>query len=194
MRDVFDHIIEPEKGVAYGVFDGWGHSRTLYFIKLPLWEKLYGQRSKYYKLAKDLSSRTCCTVICAENHGDELSGKYDLDVISQYAESATGEIRSLRVFGIGEGARLCLSWLCREKEVEKMLLVNMPISYELGETVELLNTVDKRKVKFVYGDGDPSYRFTPLLRRMYADVYIIEGADHSFTGMRFAFRDLQKLI
>ena len=75
-----------------------------------------------------------------------------------------------------------------------MLLVNMPISHELGETMELLAAVDKKNIKFIYGDGDPSYRFTPLLRRMYADVRVIPDVDHDFKGRTHRFVSLQELI
>jgi hypothetical protein len=70
----------------------------------------------------------------------------------------------------------------------------MPISHELGETVEILSQVDKKKVKFVYGDEDSSYRYTPLLRRLYADVVTIKNCDHNFTGRTSAFVGLKDFM
>ncbi len=194
MIEKFDHIIEPEHGVEYGVLDGWQSSDTVFFLKLPSGDSLHGKSNKYYRFARELRKRTHCYVICAENHGDEFTEKYDLEVLSQYSENRSGEIRSCRIIGFGDGATVCLSWIYHKKEIEKMLLINMPISYELGETVELLSSVDKKIIKFIYGDGDPSYRFTPLLRRMYADVHVMQDVDHNFTGRTYSFVGLQELI
>ena len=194
MRDRFEHIIEPEAGIKYGVFDGWQNYGPVYFIKIPSGESFQGKNNKYFRLAKELRKRTHCTVICAENYTDEISQKYDLEVIKQYSVGYEGDHLMCRILGIGDGANICLSWLYHKTNLEKMLLVNMPISYELGETVELLGAVDKKKVKFIYGDGDPSYRFTPLLKRMYADVRIIKGVDHDFTGDTYSFVGLQGLV
>lgn len=194
MRDRFEHIIEPEVGIKYGVFDGWQNYGPVYFIKIPSGESLTGKSNKYFRLAKELSKRTHCTVICSENYTDDFSKKYDLEVIEQYSTGYDGTKLACRILGIGDGANICLSWLYHKIDLEKMLVVNMPISYELGETVELLSAVDKKKVKFIYGDGDPSYRFTPLLKRMYADVHIMKGVDHDFTGDTYSFVGLQGLI
>ena len=161
---------------------------------MPSGENFHKQGNKYYKISKELSKRTHCTVICAENHSDELSKKYDIEVISQFLKSFEGRSQPCRIIGIGDGAKICLSWLCHNTDVEKMLLVNMPISYELGETVEMLNAVDKKNIKFVYGEGDPSYRFTPLLRRLYADVSVLPDVDHNFKGRMHRFVSLQALI
>ena len=194
MTDGFDQIIEPEPGIEYGVFKGWQNFGPVFLIKMPSGENFHKQGNKYYKLSKELSKRTHCTVICAETHSDELSKKYDIEVISQFLKSFEGRTQPCRMIGMGDGAKICLSWLCHKTDVEKMLLVNMPISYELGETVELLNAVDKKNIKFVYGEGDPSYRFTPLLRRLYADVSILPDVDHDFKGRTHRFVSLQALI
>ena len=194
MTDRFDQIIEPEPGIEYGVFKGWQNYGPVFFIKMPSGENFHKQGNKYYRMSKELSKRTHCTVICAENHTDEISKKYDIEVIRQYLESFEGKVQPCRVIGIGDGAKICLSWLCHNTDVEKMLLVNVPISYELGETVEILNAVDKKNIKFVYGDGDPSYRFTPLLRRLYADVSVLPDVDHNFKGRMHRFVSLQALI
>ena len=67
------------------------------------------------------------------------------------------------------------------------------IDYSNTETVEILSQVDKKKVKFVYGDEDSSYRYTPLLRRLYADVVTIKNCDHNFTGRTSALFGLRIL-
>ena len=190
----YDWIIEPEAGIEYGILKGYFYTSGVVFIKLPQSANIYGYRSKFHRFAKDLNGRTGYHVICAENHGDEMSKKYDLEVLREIVTKEKFDSMDYRFIGIDEGATYGLSYLCHQIDFKKMMLINMPMSYELDKTVELLNGVDRKTLKFVYGDEDRSYRYTPLLKRLYADVITIKGADHNFTGMSDSFVDLQKLI
>ncbi len=190
----YDLIIEPEAGVEYGILRGSFYTSGVVFIKLPSSANIYGYRSKFHRFAKDLNRRTGYHVICAENHGDDISQKYDIGVLKDFVTEEKFESMTYRFIGIDEGATYGLSILCHQIDFQKMLLINMPMNYELDKTVELLNGVDRRTLRFVYGDEDRSYRFTPLLKRLYADVTTVKGADHNFTGMSSSFIDLQKLI
>ena len=96
--------------------------------------------------------------------------------------------------GIDDGAIYGLSHLCRQEEFKKIVLINMPITHELGNTIELLNGFDCNKIKFIYGDKDASYKYTPLLKRLYIDVFSVKGADHAFTGMIDSFVNLQIFV
>lgn len=190
----YDLIIEPEAGIEYGILKGYFYTSGVVFIKLPQSANVYGYRSKFHRFAKDLNRRTGYHVICAENHGDDTSRKYDLKVLKEFVTKEKFDSMDYRFVGIDEGATYGLSCLCHQIDFKKMMLINMPMSYELDKTVELLNGVDRKTLKFVYGDEDCSYRYTPLLKRFYADVITIKGADHNFTGMSGSFVDLQKLI
>ena len=192
MGSRYNSIIEPEAGIEYGILKGW--CSGVFFMKLPMRANIYGYRSVFCKFAQKLNARTGYHVICAENHGDELSKKYDCEVLKEIAPRGRLDSLDCRFVGIDEGAVFGLSYLCRQINFRKILLINMPISYELDKTVSLLNGVDRRHLKFVYGDADSSYRYTPLLKRLYADVITVKGADHCFTGMSADFLDLQKLI
>lgn len=190
----YDLIIEPEAGVEYGVLRGDFYTSGVVFIKLPANANIYGYRSKFHSFAKDLNRRTGYHVICAENRGDDISQKYDLDVLKNFVTKEKIESMTYRFVGIDEGATYGLSIMCHQLNFQKMLLINMPMNYELDKTVELLNGVDRKKLCFVYGDEDRSYRYTPLLKRLYAEVITVKGADHNFTGMRGPFINLQKMI
>lgn len=190
----YDLIIEPEAGVEYGILKGSVYTTGVAFIKLPRSANIYGYLSKFYQFAKELRKRTEYHVICSENHGDDVSQKYDLDVLKNFVTKEKFDAMSYRFVGIDEGAAYGLSHLCRQINFQKMLLINMPMSYELDKTVELLTGLDRTKLRFVYGDGDRSYRYTPLLKRFYADVITVKGADHNFTGMSDSFVELQKMI
>ena len=194
MSDKYDLIIEPEAGVEYGILKGYRYTSGVVFIKLPQSANIYGYRSKFYRFAKELSRRTHYHVICAENHGDDISQKYDVEVLKEFVTKETFGSLDYRFVGMDEGATYGLSYLCHQLDFKKMMLINMPISHELDKTVGLLSGVDRRILQFVYGDEDRSYRYTPLLKRLYADVITVKGADHSFTGMSSSFINLQKLI
>ncbi len=188
MSGKYDFIIEPESGMEYGILKGYYYNKKVVFIKLPPNSDCYGYKKKYFRFAKELNQRTGYSVVCAENHGDENSEKYDIEILKKYPNM------EYIFVGIDRGAIYGLSRLCHKIDFKKMMLINMPISYELGETIDLLSRVDRKKIKFVYGDKDSSYRYTPLLKRLYADVVTVKGADHSFMGMSYSFVDLQKLI
>lgn len=194
MVSKYDLIIEPEAGVEYGILKGYTYTMGVVFIKLPQSANIYGYRSKFYRFAKELNQRTGYHVICAENHGDDVSQKYDLDVLREFVTEEKFKFMVYCFIGIDEGATYGLSHMCHLVDFTGMLLINMPMNYELDKTVELLNGVDRRKLRFVYGDEDSSYRYTPLLKRLYADVITVKGADHNFTGKSRSFIDLQKLI
>ena len=194
MENKYDLIIEPEAGIEYGVLRGYFYTSKVVFIKLPMDANIYGYRSKFYRFAKELNRRTGYHVICAENHGDDISRKYDLEALKEIVAPKKFDFMDCQFVGIDEGATFGLSYLCHKIDFKKMILINMPINYELDKTVELLDGVDRRRLKFVYGDEDDSYRYTPLLRRLYADVITIKGADHSFTGKSNSFINLQNLI
>ncbi len=195
MPSKYDLIIEPEAGVEYGVLKGWTYASCIVFIKLPQSANIYGYRSKFHGFAKALNRRTGYHVVCAENHGDDISKKYDIEILNEVVSNVVKNTPAeYRFIGIDEGATYGLSHMCRQIGFTKMLLINMPISYELDQTVALLNGVDRRTLRFVYGEEDRSYRYTPLLKRLYADVITVKGADHNFTGMSSSFVDLQKMI
>ena len=191
MREKYDHYVEPAQGIKYGVLNGLYYSNTVIFVKLPSDTGLYGYNNKYYRFARDLRKRTGATIICSPHYGEETSKQFDLEVLNQYAWSSKP---TFRLIGVGDGARYCLSHLYHKKSFDRVLIVNMPISHELGETVELLTKVDKKKVKFIYGDEDPAYRYTPLLRRLYADVVTIKNCDHNFTGRTSTFVGLKDFM
>ncbi len=193
MHSEFDYEITHEKcpGLEYGVINGNCH---VVLIKLPRNETIFGYRNKYAKMAKELRNRLDCSVICANNIGDDVSRKYDVKILKKYVELRGFYKPEFSFIGICEGASFLLSHMSKCIEFKKMLLVNMPISYKLGETVNLLSNIDRNKLKFVYGDKDPSYRYTPLLKRMYAEVITISGADHYFSDKSCSFIDIQKLL
>ena len=190
----YSRIIEPAQGVKYGTFKGYFPSSSVVFIKLPQGEGLYGWEGGFCKFASALNRRTGFHVICSENHGDEISKKYDLAVLQEFIKASPYGCTDVRFVGVGDGATYGLSWLCRQMNFSKKLLINMPMSHEIGNTVELLNGVDRNNMRFVYGDKTPFYRYTPLLKRMYTDVVVIEGVNQTFSGRPKQFVGLEWMV
>ncbi len=189
--DLFDNISEPEDrpGVEYAWIRRLGSQ--VVFMKLPRGATCYGGRNKYGLLARNVSFLQSASVFCAASPATEAFLQYDVQELTRDWNPSWMQYKFI---GIGEGALWGLTHLYHEMPFRKMLLINMPLTHELGKTVELLSGVDRNKLCFVYGDADPSYRYTPLLRRLYAEVITVKGADHSFRGMTGKFADLGRYL
>lgn len=189
--DLFDCIRESEDrpGVEYAWIRRYGP--RVVFMKLPPDATCKGARNPYALLAREVSFRENATVFCAVSPMDEESLQLDMQ---EFTQSLSLSWSQYKFIGVGEGAAWGLTRLYSLLPFQKMLLVNMPLTHELGETVELLSGVDRNKLCFVYGDADPSYRYTPLLRRLYAEVITVKGADHTFSHMAGQFVDLGRYL
>jgi len=189
--DLFDCISEPEDrpGVEYAWVRRFGPQ--VVFMKLPSSATCYGGRNRYGVLAREVSYRESASVFCAVSPATQPSLEHDMQAFTQSSNLTWAQYKFI---GVGEGALWGLTHLYHELPFKKMLLINMPLTHELGKTVELLSGVDRNKLCFVYGDADPSYRYTPLLRRLYAEVITVKGADHTFQGMMGQFADLARYL
>ena len=188
MSSKYDKIIEPEVGLEYGVLRGFNYIDDAVFIKLPKNADIYGYRAKFFAFANAIALRKGCLVICSEHHSDEISAKHDMEILQKYPN------KRWTFVGIDEGATYGLSQLRHKQKFEKMVLINMPMTHELGKTIELLNGIDRNNIKFVYGERDESYKYTPLLKRLYIDVFTVKGADHTFSDMMYSFVMLQRFV
>ena len=63
-----------------------------------------------------------------------------------------------------------------------MVSINAPlmINYH-GKTLPGVKKLGKEKLTMIYGSLDPSYKYVPFVEK-YANVKIIEGADHNLIG------------
>ena len=166
MISQFDYEIIPES--EYRVIRGI--SSTIVFMKLPHGANIYGNDNKFAKLAKSIRLYYGCHVICSSNYGDEISMENDLKVIKEYAASKRICYPTYKFIGFFDGANYGLSYLYHQINFSKMVLVNMEMNNNLIKAIELLDGIDKKKVTFVYSPEDPSYRYTLLLKRLYATV------------------------
>jgi hypothetical protein len=175
MISQFDYeIIHESEEIEYGVIRGI--SPTVVFMKLPRGSNIYGNDNKFAKLAKSIRLYYGCHIICSSNYGDEISMENDLKIIKEYVSDKNIRSPIYKFIGFVEGANYGLSYLYHQIVFSKMVLVNMKMNNDLIKTIELLDGIDKNKVTFVYHPENSSYRYTLLLKRLYATVLDVKDA------------------
>ncbi len=160
----FDTIIENKYGIIKGGKD------TL-IIKTSSKETLSGYQNKYIKVAKNVNFTHNLTVIVINNPDENINTS--LENLKKYIK---GEVYFL---GHASGA---LSIIQEEinKEIKKILLVNLPLMINLHKTKEGLKKY-QNKITLVYGTRDQSVNYLPLLQNCdNIKIVQIEGQDHNF--------------
>ena len=71
-----------------------------------------------------------------------------------------------------------------------MLSINAPlmINYH-GKTLPGIKKLGSDRLTMIYGSLDPSYKYIPFVQK-YAEVQIIEGADHNLIGSKLQLMDI----
>ena len=96
--------------------------------------------------------------------------------------------------GVSSGAIAAIEQSPDIYDLQKLLLINPPITISLPKIKRSLETKKGACFNFVFGSNDPSYRFLPLLDNVKSqssiNIKIVEGADHNFKGLESEFKDL----
>ena len=183
----FDYEILKEDGaISYGVVDG---NENVVFIKSGAGGSHIGYENKYLHIAHILHKRDGSTVICASNPSDELSRKYDIEVLNEIIKDKPSPI--IKFIGISKGATLGLTVLSEQVNIEKLLLINMPLMLNFHKTIK---AIKDKNILFVFGERDPSVSYIHFLKRYTENIMIIEGADHQFKGQTEELIKLCELI
>ena len=99
-----------------------------------------------------------------------IKEEIDLNVIEEYVKNRNIPFPTYKFIGFDEGANYGLSYLNSQLKFSKMVNINLKIDSDIIKTIELLDGIDKNKVAFVYDPENPSYRYSLLLKRLYATV------------------------
>ncbi len=185
----FDKIVSKgtdECIINYGIVFG---NNDIVFIKSGAGGSHIGYENKYLKMAKKIHDKDGATVICASNPSDELSLKYDEEIIAEFIKNLKAS--SVKFIGASRGAYLGLTYLSEKIDFSKLLLINMPLMLNFHKSTKALYG---KNVTFVYGQLDPSASYIPFLKRYCEDIVIISEADHQFRNMTEVFVDLVKFI
>ena len=175
----FDKIVksnlEDITVIEYGIIEG---NNTIVFIKSGQNGSIYGYNNKYIKMAKRLNKKYKCTVICSSNPFD---GNNPLDNAFTVIEKYTSKFEDYKVYylGFSNGALIGAYF-----GIKRMLLVNMPLIYDINLIKNNLNNFNNEKVTILYGSLDYSINLLENIKNIKSnrlDIKVILNEDHYFS-------------
>ena len=183
-------IKEDRLKIEYGLIHG--NSRIV-IIKAGAGGNYIGAEEKYLKMARLLHDTCGCTVLCLSNYANDSFERGDAAVIRELIADMGGEVE-LYYVGNSNGSTQGLLSATKYFGFRRMVLVNMPLMLNFHKIKEALSRADT-KIRFVYGEKDPSISYVPFLRNASAkegslaraEIVTVDGADHNFAGMTDVF-------
>ena len=190
----FDKIINKtldEAKVEYGFIFG---NNKIVFIKAGAGGGIPGYQDKYLRMAHRIHERLGATVICSSNY--ERCLELDRRAIEWCARHLKLKDVELYFVGVSDGADQCIT-LSRNAPTKKLLCINPSFvpGHDPSNRLILQSAVEK---VFVYGTEDEEGR--ELIPKLKArgirkfQIELIDGADHSFTGMLDEFVSLIDIL
>ena len=180
----FDKIVksnlEDITVIEYGIIEG---NNTIVFIKSGQNGSIYGYNNKYIKMAKRLNKKYKCTVICSSNPFD---GNNPLDNAFTVIEKCTSKFEDYKVYylGFSNGALIGAYFGINYPKIKRMLLVNMPLIYDINLIKNNLDNFNNEKVTIVYGSLDYSINLLENIKDIKSnrvDIKVILNEDHYFS-------------
>lgn len=180
----FDKIVKSNLEditiIEYGIIEG---NNTIVFIKSGQNGSIYGYNNKYIKMAKRLNKKYECTVICSSNPFD---GNNPLDNAFTVIEKYTSKFEDYKVYylGFSNGALIGAYFGINYPKIKRMLLVNMPLIYDINLIKNNLNNFNNEKVTIVYGSLDYSINLLENIKNVKSnrlDIKVILNEDHYFS-------------
>ena len=180
----FDKIVksnlEDITVIEYGIIEG---NNTIVFIKSGQNGSIYGYNNKYIKMAKRLNKKYKCTVVCSSNPFD---GNNPLDNAFTVIEKYTSKFEDYKVYylGFSNGALIGAYFGINYPKIKRMLLVNMPLIYDINLIKNNLNNFNNEKVTIVYGSLDYSINLLENINDIKSnrlDIKVILNEDHYFS-------------
>ena len=173
----FDKIVKSNLEdiaiIEYGIIEG---NNTIVFIKSGQNGSIYGYNNKYIKMAKRLNKKYKCTVICSSNPFD---GNNPLDNAFTVIEKYASKFEDYKVYylGFSNGALIGAYFGI-------MLLVNMPLIYDINLIKNNLNNFNNEKITIVYGSLDYSINSLENIKDIKSnrmDIKVVPNEDHYFS-------------
>ncbi len=175
-----------QKSIRYSFIQGNG---KIVMIETGRGGSIYGYQNKYLKIAHEIKRRFGYSVIVFSNPIDSVCSLPD-DL--QTAFDLIGSRQEVLYVGISNGALVGIQQGWNIDCLKKMLLINGPLMMNWHKTKHGILHFAGETLCFVYGGKDPSYQYTPFLKRIAVpnlELKIIENADHHFAGMEVAFME-----
>lgn len=180
----FDLILNNQIAIVKG-------STTMLFIKGGSGSIYYGYNNKYLDIARTINQKYGLTVAVSSN---KLFSKIDLKAELQSVFTALNTHYQVLFAGVSSGAVVAIEQSPDIYDLQKLLLINPPITISLPKIKRSLEAKKDATFNFVFGSNDPTYIFLPLLDNVKSqssiNLKMVEGADHNFKGMEKEFKDL----
>ena len=190
----FDKIIHKtldEESVDYGFLFG---NNKIVFIKAGAGGEIPGYQDKYLRMAHRVHERLGATVICVSNRTNSL--EMDRRALSWCINMHRQKNVELYFVGVSDGAYQCI-FLAQNGITKKLLAIN-PSFVPGRDPLDSLTLRSEVKKIFVYGTEDEEGRETlPIFNEQKIpnfEIKLVDGADHSFTGMVDKFISLVDLL
>lgn len=180
--------------IDYGVIKG---NNKLVFIKLGLGGSCLECEDKYIIIGRRLHDVYGCSVIVASNPEDVRNQFLsDREAIEQYASENLLDLPELYFFGNSNGGIKGLELTADGVEFKKMVLINMPLMINFHKTKAYISKIPQTEIVAVYGEKDPSFRYTPFLDGVFNNVKVltVPNADHNFKDMSDDFVALSDFL
>ena len=166
-------------------------STTMLFIKGGSGSTYYGCNNKYLDIARTINQKYGLTVAVSSN---KLFSVIDLKEELQSVFNALNTHHQVLFAGVSSGAVAAIEQSPDIYDLQKILLINPPITISLPKIKRSLEAKKGACFNFVFGSNDPTYRFLPLLDNVKSqstiNLKMVEGADHNFKGMEKEFKGL----
>ena len=177
--------------IEYGCIVG---SNKIVYIKVGMGGSYVGYEEKYLKIARRLHDNYGCSVICVSNplpHGRSI--KIDQIIIQDFVKRHNVQNPEMFLFGNSNGCVKGLEMAEGGTTFKKMVIVNMPLMEDFHKNVDRMKAISETKIRAVYGEKDPSWKYIPFLELSNlenVEIVKIPRADHNFRGMTERFIEL----
>ena len=171
-------VVIYDKKVDVGIIDG---DNTIVIIVPGQNSNIYGYNKRYLKLSNKINYKYGSTIIIFSNPFNFENPMKDLmHIIKKYAKRFNNY--TLCFFGFSKGAIIGAQYATKEKEFERMVLINGPLMINYHKTKEGINEFKGEMINFIYGSLDPSSKYVGLLsliKKGNIKVTILENVGHN---------------
>lgn len=177
--------------IDYGIVKG---NNIIFFIKSGQDGSIYGYLNKYLIMADTINKKYGYTVIASSNPFDGENPLDDaMNVIKEYIQENNFEDYKIYYMGQSNGALIGAWYGTNCEKIEKMLLINIPLSHDIDVTKECISNFKGKKLVLIYGTRDDSIDYVKELNGVLNDkitLHYIEGQDHLFSKDTYDFKKL----
>ncbi len=161
------------------------------FVKGGSGSTCYGYNNKYQDIARTINEKQGLTVTVSSN---KLFSKIDPKAELESVFTVLNTHHQVLFAGVSSGAVATIEQSLDIYDLQKLLLINPPITISLPKIKRSLEAMKGACFNFAFGSNDPSYRFLPLFDNVKfqspINLKIVEGAVHNFKGMESEFKVL----